>query len=502
MKRKFEKLDRTFEHFLDNVLLRVSESDLTPEKRAARRKKADVDDLAFAKIYFPGIFNLPWNDAHRWIASLKSGRYTISGFRKCGKSAFTYVTKAIKPICLRIGGIVNINARTMEISDERTAALVRLMMRNKMLVYDYDIELEQKLKGFYIINNTYLIAGSFSTGLRNLVDDQFKRIRVAINDDLYNKNTVTSELDNERVFDFVESEVSGQLEDDALCITMGNSISETCPIVRLKEAHPDNHFSLPALDENGQSTWPEYRTTEEWIEFSRTIPWDVWLGEYMDRPSIKGDVFQPDWLRYININLLTVLASVSACDPSHGTSPAACDKAVLTVSLCSNHEVVVQDIWIRKESYLNMFDYVDELRYKIDKWKILLFENDFNQWDFAEPYYQDWVRKRQKTLPIFRHFARQLATEHRAADKESRILNLVHPHQTGMILYSEHIKNTADFERFKTQFLAFGRTKEKLDGLDALATAYIMVFRYLQSGGRFRTIKEKIFESTSWFRKG
>ena len=498
---QLEQLDHRFEQFLDGVLVDYVETELTPEKRDKRRARADKDDLEFCKIYFSNIFDLDWNDAHRFIAECKVGMFTVSGFRKCGKSAVTYVAKAIKPIALGIGGIININCRTLEIADERTAALKRLMFRNALLLYDYEVELQQDLKGNYIINNTYLISGSVKTGLRSLVDEQFKRIMVSINDDLYNKNTVTSLYDNEKVVDFIESEVKGQLEDDGLSITMGNSISENCPIVTLKEKHPDKHFSLPALNEKDESTWPSYRTTEQWQIERKDIELTVWLGEFMDKPAIKGDVFDINWLRGINLNLTEIIASISALDPSHGKSPSACDKGLATVGLTKKHEVVGLDMFIRKESYAQVFDYVDALRNRVPHWKVLLFENDFNQWGFAAPYYQDWVRRTTKTLPIVQHLASQLATENRGSDKDSRILNLVHPHQTGMFLYDESILKSPDFLKYRTQYLAFGKDKEKLDGLDALATAYIMIFRYAVTG-KFKALKKRTFVRTqSFFRK-
>lgn len=500
MKETIRQLDEAFEQFLDSVLIEAHDIDLTEAKRDARRIVADKDDLAFCKTYFPTIFNLQWNDLHHDIAWMKSGMYTISGFRKCGKSAVSYISKIVKPICLDVGGIMSINCRTLDLAQERTSAIKRLIFRNRLLCYDYDVKLVQDLKGFYIIGKTFLIAGSVKTGLRNLLDDEFKRIRVAINDDLYNKDSVTSEYDNAKVVDFIESEVRGQLEEGGLSITQGNSISETCPIVQLKEMHPEKHFSLPALDDLGRSTWPEYRTKEQWEEFSKELPWDIWLGEYMDKPSIKGGVFDPGMLIPVNLNLIQILASISACDPSYGSSPASCDKAIITGGVTSSHEVIVEDIYIRKDEYTILFDYVAALAPRMPNWKCMLFENDFSQWKFAEPYYRDWMKKQKKTLPIITFLSSSLATEHRAADKESRIMNLVHPHQTGMLLYSMQIMMGADYDKFKNQFLAFGKATEKLDGLDALATLYIMIFRYIETGA-FKSLKKRIMEKGSFWKR-
>jgi hypothetical protein len=81
-------------------------------------------------------------------------------------------------------------------------------------MYDYDVKVQQDKKGYYIVNNTILIASSVETGLRSIVDDDMKRIKISVNDDLYNKNSVASEYDNQKVFDFITSEIYGQMEDD------------------------------------------------------------------------------------------------------------------------------------------------------------------------------------------------------------------------------------------------------------------------------------------------
>lgn len=501
---KFKQLDLRFEQFLDSVLLDFIETDFQPEKRDERRARADADDLEFCKIYFPHIFELPWNELHVRTANLAPGMYTRSGFRHCGKSAVTYITLLVKPIALDIGGLIGINCQTLEdLAKEKTASIKRLIMRNRLLLYDYDITLEQDLKGHYIFGSTHFVAGSMNKGLRAMTDDEFKRFKRIVNDDMYDRTNVTHENHCARVVDFVEYECSGQLEDDGICLTLGNATAENAPIITLANKNPRNHFSLPALDENGESTWPEYMPdAEAWEAYreKKSISYDVWQGDYLDKPGLKGDIFQPDWFREININTIEIIATVSACDPSHGQSPSACDKGLGTVSLLSNEDVVAEDIYLRKESYIQLFDYVDAIRSRFPLWKCLFFENDFSQFNLAEPWYQQWCKHRQKVLPISLHHTSQLATAEHGTDKDSRILNLVYPHQTGKFQYRQGVLNTPDGERYKAQLLSFGKSKTKLDGPDCMATAYIMVRRW-KTKGNFKSIKKRTFDKLeTWFR--
>lgn len=497
---KYERLDAQFEKLLLDILHGVDEQEFTPEKRAERRALADSSDLQFCAIYYPKIFSAPFNRVHQHIAALKSGKYSISGFPKSGKTAFTFVSKIIKPICRSQQGIYNICLRTQDIAEERSFHIFRLITLNRLLMYDYDVKIQQDKKGYYIINGCMLVSTSVKTGLRNYIDDNFKRFRVSVNDDLYSRISVDSEVDNDKVTDFIVGEVYRQMEDDGLCITLGNRITEKCPIVRLEEKFPDKHFSFPALDANGHSNWPERYSEEDWKSIQKETDWDVWESEYMDRPAEKGDIFQAEWLRTISLNLIQIVTSISAIDPSYGSSPSACQKGIATVGVTDKQQTVLLDMYLRNEPYEQVFDYLAALRVKIPAWKCLLFENDFNQWAFADPYYRDWSKTRKMVLPIMTHYSKDLVTENRSADKESRILTLVHPFQTGMLVISDEITRNLDYIRLVSQYLAFGKSKTKLDGLDALATAYIMVFRYVETGN-FKPLRERIYSKAEhWFK--
>ena len=57
-----------------------------------------------------------------------------------------------------------------------------------------------------------------------------------------------------------------------------------------------------------------------------------------------------------------------------------------------------------------------------------------------------------------------------------------------------------DFKLFRQQLLAFGATgKAKLDGPDALATAYAKVFAYVRTG-TFKALRKKTRGRPSWMR--
>lgn len=509
-------VNERFENLLDSITLSVAETDLTPDKKKLRRAKADISDLDFCKIYFPQIFDEDFNECHRTISSLKHGNYLVTGARKIGKSAFTYVAKIIKELALGNIRQAGVLMRSVENgSKERTAALVRLIKRNKMLQYDYDIKIEQDKKGHYIINSVALLAVSVDMVLRGLIEENFKRFDLLVADDLFGRSTVSSENDNKKIYDFITSEAIGQMEDDGLFIWLANMISHDSPASRAVADGKITHYTFPALinnygeaDENGNTCWHESKkhTKEYWLNKKANTPYDVWMGEYMDSPILIGEIFNPDWIRTVNINTIKIILSIAGIDPAYGKSPDSCYKSIATMSLTDKDQYILTDIYLRTEPYDQFFDYAHQLIYNIPALKCFYFEDDFSQWTIAEPYYTDWVKTRQKHLPIITHSAKELNTIYYGTSKESRIMNLVHPYQTGKIVNNQQIVNNSDYKIWLSQYVGFGKLKTKLDGLDAQATAFIKLpfHAYTGTNSIFESSKDRTYHNNedSWLNKG
>jgi hypothetical protein len=485
--------------------LEATESDLTPEKRRERRKQTDESALAFARTYFPQVFTEPWSDLHRHMASLEEGRYSISGFPQSGKSAFAMLGVLVRHIAraggeVRDGGVACVAARTEDKAKAHTRMIRRIIERAEMLRYDFGIEVLQDKAGDHLFKaedgQTRLVAASVNKGVRGTVDMDFNRITLAIGDDLYDRETASSDYDNERVYKWITGELYRQLEDDALAIVLGNAIVEGCPILKLKEEFPNRHYSFPIM-EDGEPTWPEVYSREDIEEKKEETDFDVWEGEYMERPARKGDVFEEEWLRSVSVALTKIVASLTAIDPARGQSPQACRKGCFTIGRTQNGTHVGLDVWLRKEAYEHLFDHVVQVLRWAPNHKAVLFENDFAQFDYAKPYYEQWEEDRGLTLPLIMHRASDLAESGRSADKESRIMNLVYPHDTGAFVYLDAMTDGEDWDRYRKEVLAFGQQKEGLDGLDAAATAYIMIDRY-QDRGTFESTADRQIQRPAW----
>lgn len=497
--RGIKRLDVNFDDAVKSIKFKYAKSDLTTQKREERRALADTDDFEFCKIYFPQIFNDDWNELHRKIKDAESGINTISGSRYFGKSAFTYISKIVKPLCIGGGGMIGLGLRNQDVAALRTKSIMRLIKKNEMLRHDYNVQIQQDLTGNYLVNNKSFVSFGFREGLRNYFDENFQRFDVMILDDLYNAQTISSDVDNEKILTFVESECTGQLNPDGVLIWLFNYISTQSPGYKYAERHPEKHFNLPALNEKGETNWPESRiwTTERLREKEKELTFDVWMGDWMNNPLVKGEEFDPDWIRSVNVNYQSILATLSFADPSFGTSPQACFKSLITMSYTSKKQYIIQDVYLRKESYEKFFAYAYNVSISFPKWKTLLFENDFSQWSMAQPYYKQWRDESKRHLSIQMFNTKDLKDGKHGTDKESRIRTLIFPFQVGELIFNQDVLLTKDYEKWFAQFLGFGKSKEKLDGLDATASGYILFPRYIVSGS-FKALNTKLTKKESW----
>jgi hypothetical protein len=502
------RMDRDFDKFLDGVRFNISDAELTPEKRHLRKTACANDPLLFAKTYYPDIFSREWSPLHFHIVGLKQGKYTIEAYPESGKSALTFVVHVIRNIALQIGGVINVSLRTLDMAERRTKSLMRLLENNRLLMYDYDLRILESSGGWHVIGNTTLLATSYMVGLRGNTDERFQRFKISIQDDLYNRQSVRSETDNKAVVDFVTGEAYRQLQTEGLAITLGNAITKDCPILRLAEMAPDNHFAYPAMKKDSEGLWvssdPDYRSTDEWLAArdGGTIPWHIWNGEYMGTPAEEGNVFSKDDFSFIHVPNLKILAAVTAIDPAHGENPNSCKKGIVTMGYAEPKSgrplYPVLDIFYDQAGYFDIFNYLDALIKSTPAHKAIYFENDFAQWDLAKPYYEAWRLTSQKSLAIIRFSSKTVKTEQFASDKYSRIMRLVYPHQMAEVRYSDTLQGSAHYERHYYDALAFGpQLKAKVDSLDAMASAFYFVQRYRGNGGptTFIPAKTRTWES-------
>jgi len=491
MKQYIRQLDEQFEEYLKRAKTRTKETDLTEEKRAERRSRCDNDEFEFCKEYYPEIFYEPFNKVHYFISSLTSGEWGITAARFFGKTAYTIFAKIVKKIALGDGGLIGYAMRDKDDAKERTFVIYQQIAQNKKLCYDYSIRVQQKIKGHYIINNTTFVGLGMREGLRNWSDKNMKRFSLLICDDLYNAQTI-SEKDNKKVYSFVTTECAGQLEPGGLLLWFYNIITANSPGDRWAKEKPDSCYSLPAVDEHGNTNWPGSRWDNKALEEKKkSLPYDVWMGDWMCQAFILGEIFKEDWLRTINVSNINIGVTIAVVDPSFGKSPSACKKGAVFMGMDINKDrYIMLDVYNRLGEFSLLFDWLYEGYHSYPAVRAILWENDFAQWNLASKYYDDWKKQTGKSLPIIPFLSSQSATLYYGADKTGRIMNLVYPYNAGKIYTNEMLEGTQDYKEWKFQYLAFGKSGEKLDALDAEASAFIMIPGY-SNPGQIETIKQR-----------
>ncbi|MCF8266215.1 MAG: hypothetical protein K9I99_17075 [Melioribacteraceae bacterium] len=195
----------------------------------------------------------------------------------------------------------------------------------------------------------------------------------------------------------------------------------------------------------------------------------------MDSPLKEGNVFRAEWIRALDPASLKNPVSIMAIDPSSGKSLSANYKGIASLILSSEGFYVCDSVELTKDDYLVVFDIVKERGARLPGWKGLYFENDFSQWQYAKPYFELWRKKHENIFPVILFNSSKLKTAFYSSSKEQRIMNLVFPHQTGSFYYSPGFYNSRSFEIYREQYLSFGNGKSKTDGLDALASAFILL---------------------------
>lgn len=213
------------------------------------------------------------------------------------------------------------------------------------------------------------------------------------------------------------------------------------------------------------------------------------MEKISEKPLVKGDVFELAWLRtYVKKEEDEFLVRIATHDAARGESPAACRKALVTGSFMADGSLVIEDIYARRENYTAFFNYALALRSRLP-YLVMQFENDFAQFDFAQPYYLQWCARSKAVIPLDVFLAKDLITEFSSAKKEDRIMYLVNPVQTNIIRFASGVLETPDGEVFKNQFSGWPKWKEN-DVLDAMATLYILGRRYIESGS-FKPARER-----------
>lgn len=110
---------------------------------------------------------------------------------------------------------------------------------------------------------------------------------IAIFDDMYRSygDAISAAYDRELDF-FLQSAVRSRMEgDNYKIINVGTRWAVTDWFSKF---NPDVEIVLPALDENGNSICPAYKSTSELMALKRDLEPYIWEAQFMQRPTLQG----------------------------------------------------------------------------------------------------------------------------------------------------------------------------------------------------------------------
>lgn len=147
----------------------------------------------------------------------------------------------------------------------------------------------------------------------------------AILDDMEDDEMVRSEDQREKFTDWFDGAFMGRMHPHTAVIVDGTFLHPLCKIKKMYD-NPDGKYDgwvrlkFQALDENGESIWPERWPTEVIIRQRQEMGERMFLAEKMNEPLFAGNaIVRPEWIQYYD-TLPGDLIKESWLDASSGKS--------------------------------------------------------------------------------------------------------------------------------------------------------------------------------------
>jgi len=211
---------------------------------------------------------------------------------------------------------------------------------------------------------------------------------------------------------------------------------------------------IPALNDAGESNWPERWTTDALLEKKRVMASSLWKAMYECSPVVKGgNLFKESWLREEKYPLLPgpYKATGLFVDPAVSTKSGADSTAVCLARFLADNRLFVEKLWVYKKSVFNNIKFLASL-YETHSPNRFIVENV----GFADALVEGLQKK---GIPVVGWTPGQ-------RDKVTRIVSqLEAPLESGLMCFSDSVLEN---EVFRGEYVAFPEGTHD-DTLDVLA---------------------------------
>ncbi|MBO6572126.1 MAG: hypothetical protein JJ958_06725 [Balneola sp.] len=273
---------------------------------------------------------------------------------------------------------------------------------------------------------------------------------------------------------WIFSEVEGRTSKDSVMVWLHNNSRKGSCADKLHENQSGREgiFShkVAAHDGEWNPVWPQHWTAEALKAKMRKVGSITWKGDWMQEPIIQGKIFKAEWMkRYREVpHDLIVLGRI---DFSAGSSKSASFKAIALLGYSpSTRRYYIVDAWVRQSTINSL---IDACYFKYDHWREnglmnIKIEKDFQQDLIYNPYFTLKEQEKGYRVPIGKFEVKG------QGDKDARVSRLESPFELGLILWPHDLELDPDMNELYSHVLAwdYGMANKRLDGADALASAY------------------------------
>lgn len=335
MKFKDKQAILDWEAYRDNI---IKSTPVPKESKEVKKKRIDFllnDFEAFCKFYFPDYCTSDFAPFHKRLikAVLKPGKKTI--VRKWARAhAKSVMADLFIPLYRKFRKDSKVTLLVSWSHDNATELLTPLRLQleyNQRIINDFGLQRGRKWEAdsFVTKDNSWYVAVGLGESPRGKRNEQYRPTDIIV-DDADNDEVCRNPKRLNNAWEWLMGALypTFDIKGDNLFLVVNNQIAEDCIVERAYKI-ADNKETINILDAEGNPSWKERFTLAECLYMIDKIGYRMAQREYFNKPSKRGTVFRPEWIKYDKIPALKSFNTIIAyIDPAYKSKTSNCYKAV------------------------------------------------------------------------------------------------------------------------------------------------------------------------------
>ena len=491
MDTKSRRKYKDFKDLLETIRSCGIKFNESKKKRDARLARLTKDYSKFVNYYFANGITIKrgtvsWFQKKAVDEIVKDGLYLGVHQWARGFAKSTTFSEFL-PIFLMVKKLVHfvvIVGQDLESAHKKVMNIRHHLLKNRRLVQDFGpfFEVPSVAQGFFTTQHGVSFLGMGRKQSPRGLNVQGRRPDMVILDDVDDDDLCMSEY---RV-DTLHKKLGAAFymtrgQGDMRFIVVGNKISYNSIVQKFEDNESFTVSKINALNEKGESNWPEVYSTERIKKDIKTIGRIAASTEMFNTPLIDGNIFKNAWLKFDDV--CTFENVVCYYDPSWTSGSKSDYKSIITLGYNkATKKYIIFDIFCRKTTIDTLVLYFSNVLH-----------NDLLK-GYRRKYYHEanasqffLVKVFEDTLKRFNLPPLPLTLDRRKKpSKHARIENLAPYFERGDILLHDRVKNTDDYTQFQSQLLSFSRgSRTPDDGPDALEGAFYQLKELVRTSDNF-----------------